>query len=166
MPAAKASVRDVYGDSLTPSVGIAWRAGEGAYPVRYRTLCDSQLRRLLAVRGVRWVSLQPDARPPAGCPCDEPAIADWLDTAAILSNLDLLVTVDTGIAHLAGALGVPAWVMLPGRSSWPFLLARADSPLYPSVRVFRNRGVGIDNAVTAAVAALANDNLRRPEARA
>ena len=156
VPPAKASIRDVYGEALTPTVGLCWKAGEGAYPMRFRSLAEPQIRRLLAATNVRWVSLQYDERPPDGLSprIDQPAIADWLDTAAILANLDLVVTVDTGVAHLGGAMGIPTWVMLPGRCSWPFLLSRDDSPLYPSVRLFRNGRVGIDHAVTAAAAAL------------
>lgn len=158
----KARDRNVYGATphVTPVIGVCWRAGEGAYPVRYRTLSPAQLDRLLRARvprGVRWVSLQYDETPPPSPPSlvvDSPAIADWSDTAAIVANLDLVVTVDTGVAHLAGAMGVPVWVMLPGRCSWPFLLRRDDSPLYPSARVFRNGGIGIDRAVNAAISAL------------
>jgi hypothetical protein len=66
-----------------------------------------------------------------------PEIADFADTAAILACLDVLVSVDTSVAHLAGALGVPAWVLLPYAPDWRWLLGRADTPWYPSLRLFR-----------------------------
>ena len=63
----------------------------------------------------------------------------FVDTAAIMMNLDLVVTVDTAVPHLAGALGVPAWVALPFVPDYRFLLDRADSPWYPSLRLFRDK---------------------------
>jgi len=64
-------------------------------------------------------------------------IQDWADTAAIVSQLDLVISVDTGVVHLAGALGVPAWVLLCYAPDWRWLLARSDSPWYPAARLFR-----------------------------
>ena len=63
----------------------------------------------------------------------------FLDTAAVMKNLDLVVTVDTVTGHLAGALGVPVWVALPNVPHWPWLLDRADTPWYPTMRLFRKR---------------------------
>jgi ADP-heptose:LPS heptosyltransferase len=60
-----------------------------------------------------------------------------MDTAAVMMNLDLVVTADTVIAHLAGALGVPVWIALPTVPDWRWLLGREDSPWYPSARLFR-----------------------------
>ena len=66
----------------------------------------------------------------------------FMDTAAIMKNLDLVITIDTSIAHLAGGLGVPTWIMLPYRSEWRWLLDRNDSPWYSSVKLFRQRKDG------------------------
>jgi hypothetical protein len=67
----------------------------------------------------------------------EPHLKDFSDTAAILSNLDLLITMDTAIAHLAGALGTPVWVLLPFVADWRWMRDREDSPWYPAARLFR-----------------------------
>jgi hypothetical protein len=67
---------------------------------------------------------------------------DFMDTAAVLVNLDLVITCDTAVAHLAGALGVPVWVALPLSPDWRWLLGRSDSPWYPTMRLFRQRELG------------------------
>jgi ADP-heptose:LPS heptosyltransferase len=65
------------------------------------------------------------------------AIQDFSDTAALCELMDVIVTVDTSVAHLAGALGKPVWVMLPRRPDWRWLLERTDSPWYPSAKLYR-----------------------------
>src|SRR5262249_10323366 len=65
------------------------------------------------------------------------AAGDWSDTAAVVSQLDLVITPDTAIAHLAGALGKPTWVALPRPSEWRWMRDRDDSPWYPTMRLFR-----------------------------
>ena len=65
-----------------------------------------------------------------------------VDTAALLAELDLIITVDTSIAHLAGALGRPAWVLLPFAPDWRWQLVREDSPWYPTLRLFRQSRPG------------------------
>ena len=64
-------------------------------------------------------------------------LTDFTETAALISCLDLVITVDTSVAHLAGALGCPTWILLPWTPDYRWLLDRADSPWYPSVRLFR-----------------------------
>lgn len=149
-----------------PLVGICTKAGEAAYPRKYKTLTKNQSRRLLHAStpaGIQWISLQYDEPLPTEDKVIvfEPAIKDWSDTAAIIDNLDLVITVDTGVAHLAGAMGKPTLLMLPGRSSWPFLLGRSDSPFYPSMRIFRNESLGLDHAVNETIDALAEFKVAR-----
>jgi ADP-heptose:LPS heptosyltransferase len=82
----------------------------------------------------------------------EPQAEPLVDVAAILLNLDLLVTCDTSLAHLAGALGVPVWVALPAYGDWRWLLARTDSPWYPTMRLFRQQEQGVWEPVFAQIA--------------
>jgi ADP-heptose:LPS heptosyltransferase len=70
------------------------------------------------------------------------AVKDFGDSAGIMTQLDLVVTVDTAPAHLAGALGIPVWVLLPFSPDWRWLLDREDSPWYPTMRLFRQSGPG------------------------
>ena len=69
-------------------------------------------------------------------------LQDFADTAALISCMDLLITVDTAVAHLAGALGRPVWILLPYNPDWRWLTEREDSPWYPSVRLFRQSAIG------------------------
>ena len=84
-----------------------------------------------------------------------------MDTAAIMLSLDLVVTCDTAIAHLAGALAVPVWVALPFAPDWRWLLDRDDSPWYPTMRLFRQPSFGDWPPVFARMA----EELRRAASR-
>ena len=98
---------------------------------------------LLDAGGVQFVSLQKneDARQlefakwPLFDAMDE--CGDLLETAALIEQLDLVISIDTSVAHLAGALGKPVWVLTRGDSAWQWLLGREDSPWYPTMRIFR-----------------------------
>jgi hypothetical protein len=79
----------------------------------------------------------------------KPGPDGFIDTAAILTNLDLLISCDTSVVHLAGALGVPVWLALLADSEWRWLLDRTDSPWYPSMRIFRQPKAGDWSAVVA-----------------
>ncbi|MFI5309590.1 MAG: tetratricopeptide repeat protein [Gemmatimonadales bacterium] len=72
----------------------------------------------------------------------DPMLNDWGDTAAAVAELDLVISVDTSVAHLAGALGKPVWILLPHVPDWRWMLGRQDSPWYPTMRLFRQRAPG------------------------
>jgi len=137
-----------------PRVGLCWRAGEDCYPRPHRTLTNRQRDRL-TIAGhprVQWANLTLGTD---WADADwQPDLSDWTATAAAISALDLVVTVDTSVAHLAGALGKPTWVVLPGASAWQYGVGADTTPLYPSMRLYRNSGPGIDSAVDACCAAL------------
>ena len=69
-------------------------------------------------------------------------IRDFTDTAALCEIMDIVISVDTSVAHLSGALGIPTWIMLPFNPDWRWLLARTDTPWYNSVRLFRQKKIG------------------------
>jgi hypothetical protein len=135
-------------------VGIVWRGNPEHANDANRSITDlSGLSPLWQVPGVQFYSLGIDVECPAGVVDLGAGITDWTHTAALLNELDLLVTVDTGIAHLAGAMGRPTWLMLPYAPDWRWLLERADSPWYPSTRLFRQETAGDWKSVVQRVAA-------------
>ena len=85
------------------------------------------------------------------------AFRDFADTAALMNRLDLIISGDTSLVHLAGALGRPAWVLLQRTADWRWLRGRADSPWYPTLRLFRQERHGDWEGVVAA----ASDALRQ-----
>ena len=130
-------------------VGLVWQGNHRNPNDTDRSLPNVAVLALLwSVPGVRFVSLQKgpaedQAREP---PADQPLvhlgsdIGDFADAAAIVHQLDLLICVDTAFAHLAGALAKPCWVLLPAhKTDWRWLQQRADSPWYPTLRLFRQR---------------------------
>lgn len=140
------------------AVGLVWAGNPRHHNDRNRSCPLQALAPLLEVEGQRWFSLQlgPRARELAELGDARlvdlgPHLKSYADTAAVVSALDLLVCVDTSVAHLAGALARPAWVLLPHASDWRWLLGRKDSPWYPSLRLFRQPGAGDWQAVVAEV---------------
>lgn len=142
-------------------VGLVWsgggrRAGGGDMQAGAgRSLDAAALAPLLAVESVRFVSLQhgaPGAAAALGLPDPMPDVTDFADTAALLAELDLLVSVDTAAAHLAGALGVPAWVLLRPDTDWRWPSEGQHSAWYPSLRLFRQPSPGDWAGVIAEVA--------------
>lgn len=131
-----------------PRIGLVWRGNPNFENDRHRSLPHlSTLLPLWSVGQARFISLQKGAGEnevaglPESCPlCAVGAeLEDFADTAAVLANLDLLISVDTGVAHLAGAMGIPCWVLLPDyKTDWRWLQDREDSPWYPQgMRLFR-----------------------------
>jgi hypothetical protein len=124
-------------------VGVVWAGNPNTTFDRDRS-CPAVgfLSPLFEVPGIEWISLQvgPRAADASSLPIRPmPEVSDFADTAYVLSQLDLVITVDTALAHLAGALGVPTWIMVPSIPEYRWLLDREDSPWYRSVRLFRRR---------------------------
>ena len=122
------------------TIGIAWAGNPRHANDRQRSIPPELLEPLVQVPGVRWVSLQKPR--PATLPnlnlldfTDE--LSDFADTAGLVSNLDLVISVDSAVAHLAGALGKPVSTLLPYIPDWRWMVDRTDSPWYPTMRIFR-----------------------------
>jgi hypothetical protein len=132
-------------------IGIAWQGFSGRHEDKGRSVPLSFYRVLARHPGVRLISLQKgegeEQIAAAGFPVEilfgmDDGPDAFIDTAAAMMNLDLIVTSDTSIAHLAGALGRPVWVALRRVPDWRWMLDRADSPWYPSMRLFRQQDDG------------------------
>jgi tetratricopeptide (TPR) repeat protein len=132
-------------------VGLCW-AGNSAYlRDRERSVPLEKLKPLFELPGIRWFHCQKDVAPRDQALLDSwdgrvtpigQTFGDFADTGAALCALDLVISVDTAMVHLAGALGRPAWLMLPAIPDWRWLLDRDDTPWYPSLRLFRQRSPG------------------------
>jgi tetratricopeptide (TPR) repeat protein len=145
------------GSSHGPAVGLVWSGNPAHANNARRSMPQAALAPLLNVSGVRFIGLQRDAGmpPPPGVIDLSAQLTDLAETAAALHALDLVITVDTAVAHLAGALGRPAWIALPYAPDWRWLLGRDDSPWYRSVRLFRQPRTGDwDSVVTQLAASL------------
>ncbi|HME00946.1 MAG TPA: tetratricopeptide repeat protein [Terriglobia bacterium] len=131
-------------------IGLAWGGNPTHHRDRLRSIPLEQLVPLLNVPGTVFYSLQlrPGSEqveqiPPDGRLIDlAPELKDFADTAAIVANLDLVISVDSSVAHLAGAMGKPVWIMLNKGCDWRWFLEREDSPWYPTARLFRQTTPG------------------------
>lgn len=154
-------------------VGLVWSGSAAHNNDHNRSIPLRLLARLLDVDAT-FVSLQKDPRPDDKAVLEQGGIvdltadlADFGETAALASCLDLIITVDTSVAHLAGALGLPTWILLPWIPDYRWLLERSDSPWYPTVRLFRQTtardyGSVIDSVRNALLASAAT---KQPAAR-
>lgn len=162
------------GDRAALRVGLVWGGNPRNAEDRFRSLPLSALAPLAGIPGVRYYALQKGPRehdadtPPPGLDIVNlgPELADFADTAAVVAQLDLVVSVCTSVAHLAGAMGKPLWVMLHRAADWRWLTERSDCPWYPTARLFRQtrRGEWSDvvDGVRAALAQRVRE--REPEA--
>jgi Flp pilus assembly protein TadD len=120
-------------------IGLCWAGGIRYQHDRRRSIPVESLSPLATVEGVCWVSLQKGASKAPELPLLDwtGELDDFADTAALVAALDLVITVDTAVAHLAGALGRPVWLLNRFGGDWRWLLDRNDSPWYPTLRQFR-----------------------------
>ncbi|MBI5408134.1 MAG: tetratricopeptide repeat protein [Nitrospirae bacterium] len=159
---AAGSLKDKWHSRLSSNkfkVGLVW-AGNPIHKDDHNRSCKlSDFTRLLKTPEVIFYSLQREnadassiGRPEELNLIDTGAeLTDFADTAALIANLDLVISVDTAAAHLAGALGRSVWILIPFAPDWRWMLARADTPWYPSMRIFRQSRAGDWEGVMASV---------------
>jgi Flp pilus assembly protein TadD len=154
-------------------VGIVWQGNPHYIRDRSRSFRLAQFEAITRVAGVRLISLQ------KGHGSEQIAelagrldvvdlgsrVGDMMDTAAAIQSLDLVICVDSAVAHLAGALGVPAWVALPYSADWRWLTDRDDNPWYPTMRLFRQKTWGDWDEVFERIAGQLESELAREESR-
>jgi Flp pilus assembly protein TadD len=148
-------------DAAGPRVGLCWAGNPGHANDRNRSIPLADLAPLAeALPHGRFASLQ--VGPAAGQALSaawpnlldaSAELRDFTDTAALIDRLDLVITVDTAVAHLAAAMGKPTWLLLPFTPDWRWMLDRSDSPWYPSMRLFRQTSPGKWAEVVSRVAA-------------
>jgi tetratricopeptide (TPR) repeat protein len=146
--------REKLSDLCGLRIGINWQGRQGHGTFRRRDIPLECWPTLAQIPGVQLVSLQqgPTREEFAALANRVPLVhfdeqraethGPFMDTAALMMNLDLVITSDTSVPHLAGGLGVPVWLALPFASDWRWLLDRSDSPWYPTMRVFRQKKPG------------------------
>lgn len=141
-------------------IGLVWAGGTAHQKDHLRSLPFAALLPLLQIPNCQFFSLQvgPRARDLASLPDSSavtdlsPHLADFSDTATVIAQLDLVISVDTAVAHLAGALGKPVWMLLAFAADWRWQMDRTDSAWYPTARLFRQSQRGEWSPVIAAVA--------------
>jgi tetratricopeptide (TPR) repeat protein len=147
-------------DKTKRRVGLVWAGSPAFGNDRYRSMTLTDLSALSELKNVAWYALQ---KGPAHAQlADAPQafrardftayLTSFEETAALIMQLDLVIAVDTDVAHLAGALGKPVWLLLPANSDWRWLQERSDSPWYPGMRLFRQTTAGDWRTVVAQVA--------------
>lgn len=157
----RAMVEARAGSTAGMRVGLVWAGNPKHTNDRNRSCPLSALAPWFALPGIAWFSLQKgDAAGQLAAQPEARAVHDlgselesFADTAAAIAALDLVITVDTSVAHVAGALGRPVWVLLPFAPDWRWLLERDDSPWYPTMQLIRQRTRGDWAEVASRVAA-------------
>lgn len=135
-------------------VGISWAGNPHLAADARRSIAVERLAPLLGRAGIAFYSLQYGVAPPPGVIDLLADVGDFADTAALVANLDLVIAVDSAIAHLAGAQGKPVWLLNRFDSEWRWLRDRDDSPWYPTLRQFRQTAPGDWDTVIARVCAV------------
>jgi len=153
-------------------IGLAWAGSPAFSSDRTRSLSLDRLAPLAAVEGATFYSLQKGyaaeqaARPPAGMKLIDLSadLRDFADTAAAISQMDVVISTDTSVCHLAGSIGKPVWTLLRLAADWRWLIDREDSPWYPSMRLFRQSNPGDWEAVIGRIAAALDTEIKNRHA--
>jgi hypothetical protein len=149
-------------------IGVAWSGSRISYA--RSAMPAAMLEPLLRRTGVEFHCLQNEIRAEDRAWLDrtglvathEAMLTDFADTAALIEAMDLVISIDTAVAHLAGALAKPVWIMLPFNPDWRWFLDREDSPWYPTARLFRQPSPGDWESVVRVAAAALDDRSLSP----
>ncbi len=157
-------------------VGLVWSGSRTNQNNHHRACPPHELQPLLTIPGISYYCLQKEKSVAEWAELTEggaevqdlsPLLSDFAETAAAIAQLDLVITVDTAVAHLAGALGKPVWLLLTFAPDWRWMLHRPDSPWYPTMRLFRQSTpddwAGVIKRVTAALEQFANRGSSSPQ---
>ena len=141
------------------NVGLVWAGNPGFVHDRLRSIDGGTFAALASVPGITFHSLQKEGTPPFPMQDRMGEVGDFADTAGLVEGMDLVIAVDTAVAHLAGAMGRPVWMLSRFMGCWRWLREREDSPWYPTMRIFRqqrsNDWVGVVGEVREELAAWA-----------
>jgi hypothetical protein len=118
-------------------VGVCWQGKQDNIALAHRSIEFEQFRVILDAPGCQFVSLQAGASIPDDTPLLRPELIDWATTAAIIEQLDLVITIDSAVANLAGAMGKPVWVLVPIDCDWRWNKQGERTPWYPSATIIR-----------------------------
>jgi len=162
-------------DNRNLKIGLVCSGNPGNTNDKNRSMSLQEFAPILELKQVDFFLIQKEIRerdqaflqqaPNIRLPLTE--ITSFDDTAAIIANLDLVISVDTSIAHLSGALGTPVWILVPWAPDWRWLLDREDSPWYPTARLFRQNEAGdwqgVIDRVARSLNSFAADSSRNPD---
>jgi hypothetical protein len=137
-------------DSGSQRVAVTWASAPNSEITGKKSIPYSEFQQLFRIPGCQFYSVQLNADAATIADINRQAnvsdlsrlIIDFKDTADYLSQMDLVISVDTATAHLAGAMGIPTWILLPYAADWRWRMHRTDSPWYPTMRLFRQHRAG------------------------
>jgi hypothetical protein len=152
----------------TRKIGVVWKSGTGMKIAQLKSITLQAFTPLLNQPGCAWFSLQKEPDPDKGSWVASGKLIDWTDefgdfneTASLAMNLDMIISVDTSVAHLAGGLGLPTWLLNRHASDWRWMRNREDSPWYPSMRIFTQNKAGDWDEVVSRMSAVLTDELQK-----
>jgi len=150
----------------TRKIGVVWKPGTGMKIAPLKATTLQFIAPLLNQSGCAWFSLQKEPDPDKTPWVASGKLIDWSEefndfdaTAALAVNLDLIISVDTSVAHLAGGLGLPTWLLNRHASDWRWMRDREDSPWYPTMRIFTQKKAGDWNEVARRMATALTETL-------
>jgi tetratricopeptide (TPR) repeat protein len=164
---ARIALLELPADTL--KVGIVWKPGTLMKNAKQRSLTVRNITPLLNHSSCAWFSLQKESDQDSAPWVTSGRLIDWSgefsnfgETAALASNLDMVISVDTSVVHLAGGLGIPTWLFNQHTSEWRWMLSREDSPWYPTMRIFTQKNTGDWDEVVKRMVNSLNERLTVP----